>query len=380
MNKFTKRSLSIIFLFTIFSVYFSGSIDYQNPQYSKADLNKYIDMADVSPGLNQNVIKPFVYRIAAPWIAGLLPFSTSINFMLLNFLALIALALSIYFFLIEFGIDERLSLIVTIIFQMNKYAYQFLAWNHFQLSDSLSLAFLFYSFILVKRKKYFGLLVIMLIGMLVKEYMLMIIPAGFVFIYIKDSDRKYLIYFASISLLSFLLFAIVRMLISSEGGESLFIQYTTQIIYYSKPSLLVKRFIIPFTPFGLLPIIFYKELYVFFKTHKHFLIYVLTVIILSFFGEPERLMIPLSPVYYLFIAILIKKYIVPSSLNLFIDKSIILILILSFMSTFYHLWGLIILPNQTYSIVFAIILTLMTSMIFYLSRSNQSGLIDNDFT
>ena len=88
MSRLFRKHLLIIFAFTFFAVFLSGSINNSDPKYSNADLNKYIAMAEASPALNTDVIRPFVYRIGAPWVAGLLPFSTSTNFYLLNFLEL----------------------------------------------------------------------------------------------------------------------------------------------------------------------------------------------------------------------------------------------------------------------------------------------------
>ena len=79
----------------------------------------------------------------------------------------------------------------------------------------------------------------MIPGILIKEYCLMIIPAGFFYFYKDNSERRSLIYFSIISVLSILVFMLVRVFIVSDGGESLFSQYSTQVIYYSKPVLLL---------------------------------------------------------------------------------------------------------------------------------------------
>lgn len=368
MRRLFKKHLLIIFAFTSFALFLSGSINDSDPKYSNADLNKYIAMAEASPGLNLDVIRPFVYRIGAPWVAGLLPFPISTNFYLLNLFALLALSYSFYFFLIEFGVDKKLSLIMTIIFQLNKYFFLFLAWNHFQLSDTLSLAFLFYSFILLKRRNFKLLFLFMIPGVLIKEYSLMIIPAGFAFLYEVSSERRSLIYYSIISVLSVLVFVLIRVMIISEGGESLFTQYSTQVIYYSTPELLAKRFIIPFTPFGLLPVLFLKELIQFFKEKIFFFIYALTIIFLSFFGEPERLIEPLAPIYYLFIASLIQQYIMNKPNNIIKNRIIFALVSISFLASFYHLWGIITLPNELYSIISTISFTIVTSIIFYFSK------------
>ena len=205
----------------------------------------------------------------------------------------------------------------------------------------------------------------------------MIIPAGFVFLYNDSSEKNSLLYYSIISILSVIVFILMRVMINSEGGESLFTQYTTQVIYYSKPELLAKRFIIPFTPFGLLPIIFCKELIEFFKSKIYFLIYSFTIVLLSFFGEPERLIEPLAPVYYLFIAFLIQKYILNKSNNISKNRIVLALVGISFLASFYHLWGIITLPNEFYSILSTISFTLITTVLFYLTKRSMKN--NNEF-
>ena len=153
-------------------------------------------------------------------------------------------------------------------------------------------------------------------------------------------------------------------LIVLESGESLITQYTTQIIYYSKPELLVKRFIVPFTPFGLLPIIFYKELINFFKSQNY--LFMLYKILLLFFGDPERLMKPMAPVYCLFIATLIKQYVYSTVNKVFSDKIIIILISTSFLASFYHLWGTIVLPGELYSMISTVFFTIFISAFFFI--------------
>ena len=71
---------------------------------------------------------------------------------------------------------------------------------------------------------------------------------------IQDASEKSIqVYYGIIRTFSILAFVLIMILIVLESGESLITQYTTQIIYYSKPELLVKRFSVPFTPLGFLP-------------------------------------------------------------------------------------------------------------------------------
>jgi len=265
---------------------------------------------------------------------------------------------------LEYGSTEKLAVIITIIFQCNRYFFQFLGWNYFQLSDTIGLTMLFYAFILLRHKNFLPFFLIMFFGMLVKEYMLMIIPAGFVMLFEVKSVKKDYIIFSVISFVALSIVWIIRKVIPSDGGESLIVQYITQVVYYSKPALLVKRFFVPFAPFVLLPILFYKDLFFFFKTNKHLLVYFLTVIILSFFGESERLMAPLAPVFFLFIGELISQYFSVDTPKIKINKEVITLIIIAFLSSFYHLWGIIKLPDKYYSMAITLLSTLIVTAIF----------------
>ena len=372
-----KKHILILFLFTILAIFLSGSIDFKNNSYSNMDMNKYISMAKASPEIETNIIRPFVYRIAIPWLAGLLPFSIPTSFFILNSISLFLLSIVFYLFLLEYKTDEKLALIITIIFQFNRYFFQFLGWNYFQVSDTLSLTFLFYSFILLKHRNFVGLFFIMVFGVLVKEYMLIFIPAGFALLFERKLIKKEVLLFSIISFASVLTFWGIRKLIPTEGGESLFIQYTTQLIYYSEPILLIKRFIIPFSPFGLLPLLFYKDLFYFFQKKRDLFIYTLTVIVLSFFGESERLMAPLAPIYFLFIAELITKYFLTEPNAVLKNKLIIILIAAAFFTSFYHLWGVVKLPNEYYSMISTSVFTIVVTFVFLIKLIEKMR-ISND--
>ncbi len=68
-----KYILIIIFSSEILNL-FINKIDFINPIYSNSDLNKYFEMAKVSPEITSEVIKPFVYRIVIPWVSELYHF------------------------------------------------------------------------------------------------------------------------------------------------------------------------------------------------------------------------------------------------------------------------------------------------------------------
>ena len=92
------KYILVIIITSQLAVLFTGTIDYANPIYQNSDLNKYFKMAEAAPGITDDVIRPFVYRILVPWIAGVLPFAISTNFIILNQIGLILLSVSLFVF------------------------------------------------------------------------------------------------------------------------------------------------------------------------------------------------------------------------------------------------------------------------------------------
>ena len=368
----------VILASTIACMLLSGQVEYWLPENSNMDLNKYLSMAEAFPNFNTTIIKPFIYRIIAPWLAGSLPFTIPINFYLLNFISLILFSFVFFRFLVEHKIDATLALVLTISFQLNRYFFQFLSWDYFHLTDTLSYVILFYSFILLRKKKWLQLFLLLPLGILIKEYVILIIPVGYAYLLLQKSSRDEIIKFSILTILMVVVFLGIRILLIAESGESLFTQYFTQVVYYSNPIALIKRFIIPFTPFGLLPIIFYKEVYKFFFEYKYLFVYFLSVLAITFFGEPERLIAPLAPIYFTFLGFLLQGIFEKG--NYFYSKQItfLVIILLSFLSSFYHLWGIIKLPNSTFTIISTIILSVTTLLFFVLlSRKKVQLTISN---
>ena len=360
-----KKHIFIIVAVSIFVLLFTGQIEYQQLQYKNSDLTKYIAMAKVSPELNLTIIRPFVYRILAPWVIGLMPFSIPTNFFLLNTIFLILLSIVFYSALSEFDLSANVALTLTIAFQMNRYFFQFLSWNYFQLSDTIALSVLFTSFILIKRKNWILLFLLLPVSILIKEYALIILPAGLFYFLFQRKSKKDFLLFGLLSITTITVYALIRIVLDTDQGVDLLTQYITKEFYYSRPMLFLKKYIASFTPFGLLPIIFYKELIHFFKRNSFLFIYTLTVIVISYFGEAERMMAPLAVVYFLFVGNLVEKRFKLYQNHFFENKIFVLIIITSFLSSFYHLWGIVQLPNKYWSIVSTVIFSIIIAVSFY---------------
>lgn len=347
----SAKYISWIVILSIFSIGLSGQIEYWMPEYSNMDQVYYRNMANSAPDLNFAIIQPFVYRILAPWVAGVIPINLEISFYFLNMFSLIGLALLIYKFLVTFNLENRVAFALTACFVFNRYFFQFLAWNYFQIVDTLSLIIIVYSFLLINSKKWLRLSLILIIGVLIKETVLIIIPTAFAYLYWKDYEKKDYMKLTMVSLIPIIVFIFLRILMQPVGGENIVTQLTTGITRFFTFEAFIKKFIIAFTPFGLIPFFFHKTLLEYIKKHKYVLVYFSLVLFVSAFGDFERLMAPLAPFYLLFIGEIIQKFLNEKENKDDLKTFLLYMMAISFIASFYHIWGLLPLPGENITLV-----------------------------
>ncbi len=375
-KNYNKKHIILLIIAAAVSILLSGLIEYWLPEYANMDLHKYRAMAEVSPGLNLEVIQPYVYRIFAPWLAGFLPFHLDANFLLLNISALFFSVYFLYKFLILNFIKSEIAFVLTICFIFNRYFFQFLAWDYFHLSDSISYALLFYSLILLIKKKWILLSIVALFSTITREVGLLIIPTGFAFLIQLNSNKEDYIKFTGVITPSLIAFILLRILITPVGGDDLLTKFVDEgIAYFFTLPAVLKTFIMPFIPFSLIPFFFYKEVIEFFKKNLFLLILFLSVLFTTLFGlDFERLMTPSAPVYYLFIGFVIQKYFKKEKNKISQKLFLNIVMILSILSSFYHLWGILQLQNKDITILSSTIIMIVTLLLFGVLKYQKSFL------
>ncbi len=377
MNTDKKQYYIYLLIATVTAILLAGKIQYTLPQFEGIDLFKYRKMALAAPGINLEIPHPYVYRIFAPWLAGVLPLDVDGSFYLLNLIFLFALSYVIFEFILLFGVEYKAAFFATVAFLFNRYFFQFLAFDYFQLSDTISYFLFVLSFILLTKRKYFWLGVSIAIGVLTREVALLIIPVGFVYLYEKSRGKDDYIKFVTVTIIALLIFSAVRLAIKIDSDENYLTQIEYGLINFFKPRGFVKRFVIAFTPFSALPFLFYKELINLLRKNKFLFVWILFAVGSSLFGNDyERLMMPSAPVFFLFVALLIQKYL--SVNNNKISNKILLfgVVIISLLGSLYHLWGIVRFADSEISLLATVILDILILLIFgYLkfTRKNRPG-------
>lgn len=349
------KYISWIFILSIISIGLSGQIEYWMPEYSHMDQLYYRNMALAAPDLNFKIIQPFVYRILAPWFAGVIPINMELSFYFINLFALLGLALLIYKFLVEFNLEHRTAFALTACFVFNRYFFQFFAWDYFQIVDTLSLIIILYSFFMLKYRHWLTLSLLLIVGVMIKETVLIIIPTAFAYEYWSNAEKKDYKKILLASSGAIIVFILLRIFIKPAGGEDLYTQFTTGIPAFFSFESVIKKLIIAFTPFGLIPFFFHKTLREFILRYKYVTVYFGLVLFVSAFGDFERLMAPFAPFYFLFIGEVIQKFLKEQKNKTELKKFLLFMMGVSLAASFYHLWGAFPLPGRNATILLTLV-------------------------
>ncbi len=347
-----KWYLFFLLIICVSQILLAGRANLDNYPASH-DINEYRKLALSFPQIDFSVAKPFIHRIFAPWLVGLLFNNVDAGFYYVNFFFSILFVALLYYFFLKFGISKKISFFITIAFIFNRYFIPYLAFEPYRVLDIITATILLLSLLLLKERKFTYIFIISVIGVLTKEVALLIIPVGLSYIYFTEPEnKKALFMFSGFSIVLIIIFLGVRLLVPADHGISLNTAFEENWRKVISVEAIVKQLFIAYNPLFLLPVLQFKKYLIFNKRYPYFFILLLFVLLSSLFGgDKERLMLPYAPVYYLFIASLFQNI---DDIRKIRPLEIITILIISLLSNLHHIWGLIHLPSREYSLIFAL--------------------------
>lgn len=361
INKF----LYSLVILCLLQVVLAGRADFTN-YHPTHDVKSYRQMALASPSFDDTVVKPFAYRLLAPWLVGFLFQNVDFGFFVLNIFFSILFVLTLFIFLTKHSISKQIAFVITVAFIFNRYFIPLFAYEPYRLADVMSNLLLLLSLIFLEQRKYWSVFALSLVGLFVRESSLLIIPAGIAFVLLYDKKNILPWFTASAILIS--MFILMRQFFHFELGYSLFQQFGESWTKLFSPEVIVKQLFLSFNPLFLIPLLQYKELVDFFRKNLHWLILLLSVLFSSLFGgDKERLMFPFIPIYYLFIGFLFQKLDNAQKLK---PIMFAVFLFICMISNLHHMWGLLRLPSREVSLAFAIIGGI-TMLLFYLKLIND---------
>ncbi len=289
-------------------LFFYGQIDYSREPFSKVDLKYYRTMAETAPGLWQNGLRPFAYRIAGPYLAGLLPFPIPFNFYFLTLAGTFALLSLLYHFVLTTGIRASIAALTVTLFILNKYFIGFVVWDFFQLNDVLSMIQLVLLWQALQARRWRRYAIVFMLGALTREPFLLMLPTTATYLMEKKAPVSDWAGFLTAILPGLLIFGGLRIFLPA-GGDHLH-----QALLICAPKLLsltvgYRLFINAFAPLTFLPLIFLPTTLAFLKGNRHRLVFVAAAYFSALFGfDNERLIMPAAIVFYPLIAQIIQTH------------------------------------------------------------------------
>lgn len=328
-----KRCVLLLILATSVMLYLYGAIDYNEAPYRNLDLAYYRRMAQDWHLASSGVPRPFAFRLLAPLVVSSLPLPDPLSFRLLSYLSLMLLVLLFYTFLRRMGISKPASLVSVLFFIFNKQFFGFLAWDYFQLNDTLSLISLVLSFYAIVSMNWVLLSISLVFGAAAKETSLLALPCAFLFLIEKGLLKEKMFRVTLAVLPGLALFFFLRSFIDVSSGPTLKDAFSAYWIKIVSPKVLARVLLNSFVPFSLVPLVFIESTVGFFKKRLYLLVYFLLVFSSIMFAfNNERLIAPAFIAFYLYIAELLDG----------IDvgwKSMVVLIICSFASSFHHIFS-----------------------------------------
>jgi hypothetical protein len=161
---------------------------------------------------------PYAYRIAVPWLVHVLPFSHSVSFMLLAWLAIAASGAALYALLEEFEIDRKLAVALSLGFVLSPPLLVVLL-RHGRSIDPASILVMVLGCLFIVRHQKLALGVTILVGVAVRESSLFLIPLAYAVWAQTFVDRKALRDVALISALPIVAYVVLRTSIDAVGRQ-----------------------------------------------------------------------------------------------------------------------------------------------------------------
>jgi hypothetical protein len=373
---------AILLLLALVALWSAGDIDYLN-QFAQADLQYYRKMAQAAPYLALDIRPPFVFRIFAPFLAGILPFPDPLSFRLLTSIFLCASPLLLMRFLKKRGITNDTAFLLSACYVFHPYAFALNAFNYFQLCDVLIFIVVLLAFNWIPKEggkdnmtlgfkmgENIGYFVLLLcLGVLVRETTLLIM-ATFMFSAVWASKNigfknkseilhqwKYILPVIAIFLFSRI---VIQSTVESDwsflkGAEN----YAPKALKFETWFRLVVN---AFVPFGFVPVLFWAETKAYFKTSPEILFFGVLVLVSCFFGaDTERLVIPFLPFFYLIIGQIMDEFVLRNAIKKYEWLLFVFAIILA---NQHHIFARFPLPNAKWTYSVSLISSLLVCLLF----------------
>ncbi len=356
MSKETLKSLlrehgvylAALLGFSVLMLFLWGNVDWHVPPADRWDGWHYRTMAEAAPGLSQVAAAPFRYRVLGTYTVGLLFGQSYIaGFFVVNYAALLAVVVLLYFFLCYAGISRPVAAFSAALFTMNTHLFGLTAWLTFHTNDSLAMLFLLLAVwaLMARRWGWFGLALFM--GALSRETWVLAVPTALVFLWERKLLRSDLAKLLLAVLPAALATILLRTLLHAEVVGSLeplqaFQRFAPKIV---DPEFWARQFANSLKPLSFLPLIFLGVTWRWARGNLFMVALILLTFVSSLLGSAnERLMAPAFMAFYWVLALIIQEAIWPHRGMLAIMAAA------TFLSTLHYWYARFPLPSRELTI------------------------------
>jgi hypothetical protein len=292
-----------------------GNVNWHVPPADRWDGWHYRTMAEAAPGLSEVAAAPFRYRVLGTYTVGLLFGQSYIaGFFLVNYAALLAVVVLLYFFLCYAGISRPAAAFSAALFTMNTHLFGLTAWLTFHTNDSLAMLFLLLAVWATMARRWGLFSLFLLLGALSRETWVLAVPTALVFLWERKLLRSDLARLLLAVLPAVVVTILLRTLLHAEVVGSLeplqaFQRFAPKIV---DPEFWARQFANSLKPLSFLPLIFLGVTLRWARGNLFMVALILLTLVSSLLGSAnERLMAPAFMAFYWLLALVIQEAIWP---------------------------------------------------------------------
>ena len=286
-----SRPLVLALLVTALFVWLYGFID--TVEHALSGMFYYIPMAEAAPGLDLAQPQPYVFRVLGPWLAGVLPVPVEAAFYGLAVAGSLALCALLYAACRALGVSDGASALTVALLAANPYLFGFNVYNAFHLGDLLTQLGLGAALLLLWRRRFAWMGLVLAITVLSREPAVLMGPVAFVFLWERGRLREDGARLALALVPLAVLFVVPRLAFPAEGGMGLAEQLAEESQKALRPETWARLLVNAWVPVVALLAVWPRESAAWARRHLHLVALFALVLASAFFGtDQERLMQP----------------------------------------------------------------------------------------
>ena len=286
-----SRPLALALVAAALLVWLYGFID--TVEHALSGMFYYVPMAEAAPGLDLGQPQPYVFRVLGPWLAGVLPVPVGAAFYGLAIAGSLALCGLLYAVCRELGASGWAAALAVVLLAANPYLFGFNVYNAFHLGDLLTQLGLGMALLLLWRRRYAWMGLVLAVTVLSREPAILIVPVAFVFLWERGRLREDGVRAALALVPLVLLFVLPRLAFPADGGMGLAEQLVEESQKALRPETWARLLVNAWVPVVALLAVWPRETAAWARRHLHLVALFALVLASSFFGtDQERLMQP----------------------------------------------------------------------------------------